>query len=125
MSTYIGRESEYSQEDLKPLAVKEDANGYILCFPEVQSGWQVVCAYNQFGVKNCANLLVCETLEDMNKLVKQCHQGDAIYLEWRLISDTCLRMKYNDAAAFFKRKEPSYASRFEASQTEDIRRSWH
>lgn len=125
MLTNIGRESEYSQEDLKPLTVKEDAHGNIVLYPEVQSGWQVVCAYNQFGVKNLAKLYVCESLEDMNKLVKQCHQGDAIYLEWRQISDTSIRMKYNDAAAFFKRKQPSYASMIEKTLTEDKLRNWH
>lgn len=125
MLTNIGREEDYSQEDLKKLIVKEDSNGNILYFPEVAPGFQVVCAFNQWGLKNAATLFVCDNLADMNLLVKSCNSGHAMSIEWRVISDTCIRMKYNDAAAFFKRKQPSYASIIEASMTEDKRRGWH
>ena len=125
MLTNIGVAEDYSPEDLRKLAVKEDAKGNVLYFPEVETGCQVVCAFNQWGLKNAAKLFICETLEDMNRLVKSCHSGEALSVEWYVISDNCIRMKYNDAAAFFKRKQPSYASMIEASFTEDKRRGWH
>ncbi len=85
----VGKESEYAQEELKPLEVeKNPLDGQIRAFPKVPEGWHVACAYNQWGVKGMAKMFICENLADMQELVKGYKQGGALRIDWYAIPDT-------------------------------------
>ena len=58
--------------------MSKDFNGKITEFPRVAEGWHVACAYNQWGMPGMARMIICENLEDMQKLVSGYHSGGAL-----------------------------------------------
>lgn len=121
----IGDESDYSTNDMKPLTVKKDVHGHIIELPEIESGWHIVCAFNRFGLKGKAKMIVCETLEDMNQLIDSHKSGNAVSIQWNIISSSCLRLKYPHNHTFFQYPKKSFASMFEETFVEDYRRQAH
>ncbi|KTD58208.1 hypothetical protein Lsai_0815 [Legionella sainthelensi] len=83
-----GKESEYSKEELKSLKVTTDYEGNVTNFPKVDYGWHVACAYNQFGMNGMAKMFICQSIEDMNELVRNYHMGGALRMDWYAVPDT-------------------------------------
>ena len=104
----VGRESEYTQEELKPLAVStaKFGSGKVKAFPKVDYGWHVACAYNQWGIDGKAKMIICDDLQDMNELVDGYNSGGALRISWYAIPDTHF-VKIMKLSDFIKEESPS------------------
>jgi len=78
----VGKENEYSSEDLQSLAVAKNYKGAVTAFPTVAKHLKVVCAYNQWGMAGMAKMYICENLADMQQLNQSYGRGEAISISW-------------------------------------------
>ena len=103
MLVEVGRESKYPKEAIKPLAVDTDGDGFIQTLPQISPGWKIVCAFNQWGMDGMAKMYICETLEDMNRLVDSYNNGGALGISWH----TMLGLNFIEILSFDEWKQRS------------------
>lgn len=78
----LGQESNLHIKGLSYLSVNLTSDSKITQYPKVGPEKNIICAFNRCGIDGMADMIICESLQDMQQLQNEFNNGMALQISW-------------------------------------------